>query len=93
MAIEQINETVESVKTVSGFIGKFAALLGSISLGVTKAMNFLAALGLSPLQTKIVIVVLFLIAFLAVLRFLRIVTKLLIFGLIAWVVASLVGLI
>ena len=93
MAIEDIGKTAESISRIGSVIDKITALFSGIGGGVSKTMAVLGALGLGPLQTKVVIAVLFLISFLVVLKFMKIVTKLLIFGLIVWVVASLTGLI
>ena len=93
MAIENISKTVETVSKLGGVIDQIAAVFSGIGGGVSNAMAVLGGLGLGPLQTKVVIAVLFLISFLVVLKFLKIVTKLLIFGLIVWVIVSLTGLI
>ncbi len=92
MVFKEINQTAENVHKVSGFLDKVLAVFGGISAGVGKAIVFMNSIGMSNTEAYAVIAIIALLSFLGVLKFMKIITKLLIFGLVIFVLASLLGL-
>ncbi len=85
-------ETVQNVEKTVSLIDKIAHYLGSLSDLASKGNAYMQALGLSHTQSYVVIAIVALVALLGVFKFLKIITKVLIFGLIVWIILSLVGI-
>ena len=92
MVFKEVNQTVENVQKVSGFLDKILAIFGGIAAGIGKAISFMGSIGMSNTEAYAVIAIIALLSFLGILKFMKIITKLLIFGLIIFVLASLLGL-
>lgn len=89
--MSNITSTVENVEKTVTLLDKIASYLSYIADLATKGSAYMQAVGLTQIQAHVVIAVFGLFAFLSILKFLKIITKVLIFGLIVWVVLSLVG--
>jgi hypothetical protein len=89
---EELRETGKNLQSVGGAMSQVGSVFASISGGVQYLLAALASAGLTQTQAMVIVGVLFLISFIAVLKFIVLITKLLIVGLIVWVVLSILGI-
>jgi hypothetical protein len=90
--VSPLNQTAQDLSAGAGALSQIASIFANISYWIAIGIGFLTGLGLTQTQAYVVVGIVFLIAFLSVLKFLGLVTKILIVLLILWVFASIVGL-
>lgn len=83
--VETVEKTVTMLDKITQYIEGIANLVGTGS-------GYMQAVGLSQVQSHAVIAIIVLVVLLGIFKFLKIVTKVLIFGLVIWIVLSLVGI-
>jgi len=86
------NGSMENVEQAVGFLAQLSGFFSSLMEGAKYGQGFLVEQGLGRGHSAAIVLVVFLVGFLGVLKFLGIVMKILIAVLIFWVVLSVVGI-
>lgn len=91
--VQQLNESLGALQGIASLLGKVAAFFGNIINWANIGIGFMQSIGMSSMQAYSVIAILGLLTLFGIFKFLLTITKIVIFLLILWVIASIIGIV